>query len=79
MKNIKKSVLSVIEDIEQEKRVARVVPSYAIDVEVRARFPGRDKEVRGVLNELWRDGGIEIGRTLNNIWIKKKTKTNGAE
>lgn len=79
MKNIKKAVLSVIEDIEQEKRVARVVPSYAIDVEVRARFPGRETEVRGVLNELWRDGGIEIGRTLNNIWIKTETKTNGTE
>lgn len=79
MDDIKKSVLSVIEDIEQEKRVARVVPSYAIDVEVRARFPGRDTEVRGVLNELWRDGEIEIGRTLNHILIKMKTKTNGTE
>ena len=77
MDDIKKSVLSVIEDIEQEKRVARVVPCYAIDVEVRARFPGRDTEVRGVLNELWRDGEIEIGRTLNHILIKMKTKTNG--
>lgn len=66
------AVLAVIEAVEAEKRMARVVPGYALDVEVRARMPGKDKEVREALRRLWKSKRIAAGRTLNHIWIKTK-------
>lgn len=68
--------MRVIEEIEREKREGRVVPGYAMDVEVRARFPGREAEVRSAMNEMYKAGEIGVGRTLNNIWINRKTNKN---
>lgn len=77
MENTKREVARVIEEIEREKREGRVVPGYAMDMEVRARFPGREAEVRSALNEMYKAGEISVGRTLNNIWIKRNTNTEG--
>lgn len=73
--SLKDEVMAVIEEIEQENRKGKKVPSYAMDVEVRRRFAGREKEVREALRALYKERRIEAGRTLNHIWIKAKTNT----
>lgn len=65
-------VLAVIEEIEQEKRAMRMEPSYALDVEVRQRMPGKDRETREALRRLYKRRQIAAGRTVNNIWIKTR-------
>lgn len=67
---MKKKVLDVIREIEAEKRAARRMPDYAIDVEVWARFPGEVSAVRLTLRDLWRGGEIKAGRTLNHLWVR---------
>lgn len=66
-----KEILDVIEEIERENRERRLWPDYALDIEVRARFSGRDGEVRAMLRRLYREGKIKAGQTLNHIWIRR--------
>ena len=75
--SLRDEVKAVIREIEREKREARRVPGYALDVEVKARFPGREKEVREALRSLYKEREIEAGRTLNNTWIRTKNERNG--
>lgn len=75
--SLRDEVLKEISDIEKAKEEGRRRPTYALDEEVKARFPGRGKEVMEVLRRLYKAGEIEAGKTLNNTWIRIKTKKDG--
>lgn len=62
-------VLKILEELTERKAEAKKEPSYVLDVELYERI-GNGKEVREVLNALWRDGKIKVGDTINHKYIE---------
>ena len=64
---------SIILEIIAEKKQSNIEPTHAIFKEVfdRATIEGiAADEIRNGLNELFINGEIEVGDTLNDKWIK---------
>ena len=62
---MKTALLDLIATIESKKREAKIEPSHATLLEV-------NEIINNNLNELYKDGKIEVGKTLNSKWIKTK-------
>ena len=59
---MEEALMQVINEIVQDKQSARKFPTYATKREV------YDK-VRKALNNLWAQGRIKVGDTINDKWI----------
>lgn len=57
--------LSIIQQIETEKKATHRAPTHATEAEVRARDASAAKR----LDEMERCGMIRMGHTLNSRWI----------
>jgi hypothetical protein len=62
-------ILSIIQDITSAKQEAHTEPSYALERELLDKVT---KEAKKELNGLYKEGKIEVGKTLNGKWIKIK-------
>ena len=66
-------ILEIINQISNEKKARNIEPTHALFKEVfdRATIEGiAADEVRNGLNELFINGEIEVGDTLNDKWIR---------
>ena len=66
-------IFKIINQISSEKKARNIEPTHALfkDVFDRATIEGMAAdEVRKGLNELFIAGEIEVGRTINDKWIK---------
>ena len=63
------TLLSVIRQICSEKS-GKLVPSYALDREIRERMKISQKEIDGQAAELEEVGLIRTGESLNNKWYQ---------
>ena len=66
-------ILEIINQISNEKKARTIEPTHALFKEVfdRATIEGiAADEVRNGLNELFINGEIEVGDTLNDKWIR---------
>ena len=64
---------NIILEIKAEKKARNIEPTHALFKEVfdRATIGGiAADEVRNGLNELFINGDIEVGETINDKWIK---------
>ena len=64
---------NIILEIISEKKASNIEPTHALFKEVfdRATIEGiAADEVRNGLNELFINGEIEVGETINDKWIK---------
>jgi hypothetical protein len=62
-------IMTVIRRIEAGKVAANRVPAHALFIEV-ANAYGNADEAREELNRLYREGKIEVGRTVNDRYIR---------
>lgn len=53
---------NLIKHIQERKTNSGVAPAHVLKIEI-------DTEVNKALNNLYKDGKIRIGRTLNDKWI----------
>lgn len=60
------TVLQLIRDIEEEKRILKRVPTYATEAEL----SNRNAEAARQLDDMERCGLIRMGRTINSRWIE---------
>ena len=70
---------NIILKIIAEKKARNIEPTHALFKEVfdRATIEGiAADEIRNGLNELFINGEIEVGETLNDKWIKIKCQDN---
>ena len=70
---LKNIILEIINQISNEKKARNIEPTHALFKEVfdRATIEGiAADEVRNGLNELFINGEIEVGDTLNDKWIR---------
>ena len=68
-------ILKIINQISSEKKASNIEPTHALfkDVFDRATIKGiAADEIRNGLNELFINGEIEVGDTLNDKYIKIK-------
>ena len=68
-------ILKIINQISSEKKARNIEPTHALFKEVfdRATIEGiAADEIRNGLNELFINGEIEVGDTLNDKYIKIK-------
>ena len=68
-------ILKIINQISSEKKASNIEPTHALFKEVfdRATIEGiAADEIRNGLNELFINGEIEVGDTLNDKYIKIK-------
>ena len=65
-------VLKAIGDIEAEKEAARIFPTHALRKDVRDRVRMPDDALGDVLKGLAEKGFIEMGRTINDTFIRLK-------
>ena len=68
-------LLTIITQISNEKKARNIEPTHALFKEVfdRATIEGiAADEIRNGLNELFINGEIEVGRTINDKYIKIK-------
>ena len=68
-------LLTIINQISNEKKARNIEPTHALFKEVfdRATIEGiAADEIRSGLNELFIAGKIEVGRTINDKYIKIK-------
>ena len=68
-------ILKIINQISSEKKASNIEPTHALFKEVfdRATIEGiAADEIRNGLNELFINGEIEVGKTINDKWIKIK-------
>ena len=66
-------ILKIINQISTEKKARNIEPTHALfkDVFDRATIEGiAADEIRNGLNELFINGEIEVGDTLNDKWIR---------
>ena len=66
-------ILKIINQISSEKKARNIEPTHALFKEVfdRATIEGiAADEIRNGLNELFINGEIEVGDTLNDKWIR---------
>ena len=66
---------NIILEITTEKKARNIEPTHALFKEVfdRATIEGiAADEIKNGLNELYLAGEIEVGRTINDKYIKKK-------
>ena len=66
-------ILKIINQISTEKKARNIEPTHALfkDVFDRATIEGiAADEIKSGLNELFINGEIEVGDTLNGKWIK---------
>ena len=66
-------ILEIINQISNEKKARNIEPTHALFKEVfdRATIEGiAADEIRKGLNELFINGEIEVGDTLNDKWIR---------
>ena len=66
-------ILKIINQISSEKKARNIEPTHALFKEVfdRATIEGTAaEEIRKGLNELFINGEIEVGDTLNDKWIR---------
>ena len=72
---LKNIILEIINQISTEKKARNIDPTHALfkDVFDRATIEGiAADEIRNGLNELFIAGKIEVGRTINDKYIKIK-------
>ena len=72
-------ILKIINQISSEKKARNIEPTHALFKEVfdRATIEGiAADEIRNGLNELFINGEIEVGDTLNDKYIKINEKEN---
>jgi hypothetical protein len=62
-------IFSIIQDITSAKQEAHTEPSYALEREVLDKVT---KEAKKELNGLYTQGKIDVGKTINDKWIKIK-------
>jgi hypothetical protein len=62
-------ILSIIQDITSAKQEAHTEPSYALEREILDKVI---QDTKKELNNLYKEGKIEVGKTLNNKYIKLK-------
>jgi hypothetical protein len=60
---MKAELLNLIATIESRKRAEKIEPSHVTLLELH-------QFINNQLNELWKDGKIEVGKTINSKWIK---------
>ena len=68
-------ILKIINQISSEKKARNIEPTHALfkDVFDRATIEGISADdIRNGLNELFINGEIEVGRTINDKYIKIK-------
>ena len=68
-------ILKIINQISNEKKARNIEPTHALfkDVFDRATIEGiAADDIRNGLNELFISGKIEVGRTINDKYIKIK-------
>ena len=68
-------IFKIINQISSEKKARNIEPTHALykDVFDRATIEGiAADEIKKGLNELFINGEIEVGRTINDKWIKIK-------
>ena len=66
-------IFKIINQISTEKKARNIEPTHALFKEVfdRATIEGiAADEIRKGLNELFIAGEVEVGRTINDKWIK---------
>ena len=69
-------IFKIINQISSEKKARNIEPTHALykDVFDRATIEGiAADEIKKGLNELFINGEIEVGRTINDKWIKINT------
>jgi hypothetical protein len=64
------AILSIIKQIENEKLLKYIEPHYALLSDINA-------VVRKTLNELYLQGSVKVGDTINDKWIS--SEINGKE
>lgn len=62
-------ILSIIQDITSAKQEAHTEPSYALEREILDKVI---QDTKNELNNLYKEGKIEVGKTLNSKYIKLK-------
>jgi hypothetical protein len=62
-------ILSIIQDITSAKQEAHTEPSYALEREILDKVI---QDTKKELNNLYKEGKIEVGKTLNGKYIKLK-------
>ena len=70
---------NIISEITADKKARNIKPTHALFKEVfdRATIEGiAADDIRNGLNELYINGEIEVGDTLNDKWIKINEKEN---
>lgn len=65
-------VLRAIAAIESERRDAGRLPEHALGLSLRKRTGLTPEELEEALEALKRQGLIEVGRTINDIWIRRR-------
>lgn len=66
---MEEALLDIIKLIENEKRDERREPHFALRMEVYAR-------VNDALNNLYKQGRIKVGDTINDKWISSEVNGN---
>jgi 6,7-dimethyl-8-ribityllumazine synthase len=67
-------LLEVIKQIEISKKRILKHPTHVLFIELMFHTKIEKKLLKKALNELFRNGKIEVGRTLNDKWIKSIEK-----
>ena len=68
---------NIISEITADKKKRNIEPTHAILKEVYSMAKSKGlsvEDVKNGLNELYVSGEIEVGRTINDKWIKIKEK-----
>lgn len=64
---MKETVLKVIQDLTNQKIELKQEPLLILDQELQKSIK---KEVLDVLRELWKEKKIDLGKTINNNYVK---------
>ena len=73
---MKARVLKEIEKIIEKKKAAKRWPNHALAIELfRAMSDVKSSEVKKALNDLYGEGKIKVGNTINDTWINTTKKS----
>lgn len=65
-------ILSIVGEVEKKKTEARILPTHTLLTELRDREKLGHADVLELLGDLEAKGYIEIGRTINDTYIRLK-------
>lgn len=68
---MKEIVLKIIQDLHDQKKLEKKEPLIVLDQELHNAIK---KEVLDVIRELYKEKKIDLGKTINNNYIKIRTK-----